>query len=63
VTSTPAVRLGDLELLDLPTLVLPYHKGPARIGRKALSNFLVTVCPKEGKVYFLDAGGAVPPAE
>jgi hypothetical protein len=52
VTSTAAVELGDLELLDLPTLVLPFHNAPPRIGRKAFSNYLVTVCPKLGIVYF-----------
>ena len=63
VTSTPAVGLGDLELLDLPTLLLPRNNAPARIGRKELSNYLVTVCPKLGVVYFEKISAEFPAPE
>ncbi len=52
VAVTPEVGLGDLTFLDLPTLVLPLHDSPARVGRKQLASYRITICNKSGVVYF-----------
>lgn len=52
VSSTDTVTLGDLALADVPTLVLPENSSLPRIGRKILSNYVVTICSKQGVVYF-----------
>jgi len=52
VAVTGAIELGNLAFLDVPTLVLPLHDSPPRIGRKLLESYLVTICNKQGVVFF-----------
>jgi len=52
VSSTSRIRVGGLEFEDVPTLLLPVHVAPPRIGRKLLSSYIITVCNKQGRVYF-----------
>jgi hypothetical protein len=52
VAITPAIQLGSLEMLDAPTLVLPLHDSPPRVGRKLLEPYLITICSPKGMVYF-----------
>jgi len=52
VAVTPAIELGSLEILEAPTLVLPLHDSPPRVGRKLLEPYLITICNKKGLVYF-----------
>ncbi len=52
VASTRLLRLGHISLHDVPTLILPVHSAPPRIGRKLLSPYLITICNNEGVVYF-----------
>jgi hypothetical protein len=52
---TKITRELDLDLLSfdqLPTLLLPIHNSPPRVGRKLLAPYLVTVCNRDGMVYF-----------
>jgi hypothetical protein len=52
VTSTSRIRAGGLEFEDVPTLLLPVHVAPPRIGRKLLEPYIITICNRQGKVYF-----------
>lgn len=52
VAVTRQLHLGDLTFDDVPTLVLPLHNVPPRVGREMLEPYLVTICNREGKVYF-----------
>lgn len=52
VGATRLVQVGDLSFNDAPTLVVPAHDSPPRVGRKLLAPYLVTVCNKDGVVYF-----------
>jgi hypothetical protein len=52
VNITKQVSLGDLVMRQVPTLVLPSHKAPPRVGRKLLKPYVVTICNNEGVVYF-----------
>lgn len=52
VATTRAVHMGHILLHDVPTLVLPAHTAPPRVGRKLLSPYLITICNREGVVYF-----------
>ncbi len=52
VSTTKLVQVGDLSFTNAPTLVLPVHDSPPRVGRKLLAPYLITVCNKEGVVYF-----------
>lgn len=52
VSTTRLVQLGDLSFSDVPTLVLPPHDSPPRVGKKLLAPYLVTICNKKGIVYF-----------
>ncbi|MCF7818224.1 MAG: hypothetical protein K9M54_10115 [Kiritimatiellales bacterium] len=52
VSTTEDVRLGHLPFHQVPTLVLPINNSPARAGRKMLSAYIITICNKEGVVYF-----------
>jgi hypothetical protein len=52
VSSTTELRVGELEFSDVPTLLLPVHIAPPRIGRKLLAPYIITVCPGKGLVYF-----------
>lgn len=52
VGATRLVQVGDLSFTNAPTLVLPAHDSPPRVGRKLLAPYLVTVCNREGVVYF-----------
>ena len=57
VATTRSIQLGHLSLPDVPTLILPTHTIPPRIGRKILASYLVTICNREGKVYFEQPNG------
>jgi len=52
VATTRQLHMGHLSLRDVPTLVLPTHTAPPRVGRKLLAPYLITICNKEGLVYF-----------
>jgi len=52
VATTRRIHIGEIEINDVPTLVLPVHAAPPRIGRKLLTPYIVTICFKEGVVYF-----------
>lgn len=52
VATTRTVQLGHMSLPAVPTLLLPVHAAPPRVGRKFLSPYLITICNREGKVYF-----------
>lgn len=49
---TKQVSIGNLVYRQVPTLPLPGRDSPPRAGRQMLSPYLVTICPKEGIVYF-----------
>jgi hypothetical protein len=52
VATTRRIQIGEIEINDVPTLVLPVHAAPPRIGRKLLTPYIVTICFNEGVVYF-----------
>lgn len=52
VATTRLLEVGDLSFTNTRTLLLPTHVAPPRIGRKLLEPYLVTICNKEGVVYF-----------
>ncbi|MEI6891712.1 MAG: hypothetical protein V5783_06020 [Pontiella sp.] len=52
VNITKQVSLGDVVFRQVPTLLLPTHHAPARAGRRMLENYIITVCPQKGVVYF-----------
>lgn len=49
---TKQVSLGDVVFRKVPTLLLPTYDAPARAGRRMLENYIITVCPQKGVVYF-----------
>ncbi len=53
VKMTRQVRIGDAVWSRLPTLLLPTGENRTpRAGLRMLENYIVTVCPKRGVVYF-----------
>lgn len=52
VSVTKQVSLGDVVYRKVPTLVLPINNSPPRAGRKMLQDYIITICPKKGVVYF-----------
>jgi len=52
VNITKEVTLGEVVYKKVPTLLLPAHKAPPRVGRKLLNRYIITICNKEGIVYF-----------
>jgi len=52
VGTTRLIEIGRLSFRDTTTLVLPVHAAPPRVGRKLLAPYLITICNKEGMVYF-----------
>lgn len=52
VNITKQVGLGDVVFRKVPTLILPTYDAPARAGRRMLEDYIVTICPKRGVVYF-----------
>lgn len=50
--TTHLIHMGHLSFRDVPTIVLPTHTTPPRVGRKLLASYLITICNKEGLVYF-----------
>ena len=50
--STAVVGLGKLSFENVPTLLLPRHNAPPRAGRKMLSPYVITICYRQGVVYF-----------
>jgi len=50
--TTKLVTIEDLVFIDAPTIVIPGFNVPPRIGNRILKNYIVTVCPKKGIVYF-----------
>ncbi len=52
VATTRLLQMGHISLRDVPTLVLPTHVAPPRVGRKLLTPYLITICNNEGVVYF-----------
>ncbi|RKX39585.1 MAG: hypothetical protein DRP64_14060 [Verrucomicrobia bacterium] len=52
VATTRLLQMGHISLHDVPTLVLPAHVAPPRVGRKLLAPYLITICNNEGLVYF-----------
>lgn len=49
---TDQVDLGEIVYLNVPTSVLAAHDAYPRAGRNLLKKYLVTVCPRDGVVYF-----------
>ena len=49
---TKQVDLGEIVYLDVATEVLAAQDRFPRAGRKLLEKFVVTVCPRDGVVYF-----------
>lgn len=52
---TKITREVDIDLLtfdQVPTLLLPIHDSPPRIGRKLLAPYIITVSNGDGVVYF-----------
>ena len=52
VSSTKQVSIGDVVFRKVPTLLLPINSSPPRAGRRMLENYIVTICSREGVVYF-----------
>jgi hypothetical protein len=52
VSVTKQISLGDVVFRKVPTLILPTYDAPPRAGRRMLDEYIVTVCPKKGVVYF-----------
>jgi hypothetical protein len=52
VTTTKQVSIGELVYRKVPTLMLPVHNSPPRVGRKMLAPYVVTICNSTGDVYF-----------
>ena len=52
VSVTKQVSIGDIVYRRVPTLLLPANSSPPRAGRRLLENYIVTVCGKQGIVYF-----------
>lgn len=56
VSVTKQVSLGDLVFRKVPTMLYPvdtlHNTPPPRVGRQLLKNYLITICPKRGVVYF-----------
>jgi hypothetical protein len=52
VSTTTQVSLGEVVFRQVPTLILPAHNSPASAGRQMLAPYIVTICSKEGVVYF-----------
>jgi hypothetical protein len=52
VATTGTLEVGDLAFQDTPTLLLPMQNIPPRVGRELLAPYLITICNKEGLVYF-----------
>jgi hypothetical protein len=52
VKTTREVDLATLSFNQVPTLVLPIHDAPPRVGRKLLASYIITICNREGVVYF-----------
>lgn len=52
VKITKQVSLGDVVFRKVPTLVLPTYDAPARAGRRMLEEYIITICPRKGVVYF-----------
>ncbi|MCF7849501.1 MAG: hypothetical protein K9M45_11680 [Kiritimatiellales bacterium] len=49
---TKQISIGDVVVRNIQTFPLPSAAAPPRIGRRVLENYLVTVCPRKGVVYF-----------
>lgn len=52
VSVTKQVSIGDVVYRKVPTLLLPVNSSPPRAGRKMLENYIVTICGRQGIVYF-----------
>lgn len=52
VNTTRQVSIGDLVVRQVPTMLLPAHNSPPRVGRKLLEPYTITICNKQGVVYF-----------
>ena len=52
VNTTRQVSMGDLVVRQVPTMLLPTHNSPPRVGRKLLGQYTITICNKQGVVYF-----------
>jgi hypothetical protein len=49
---TKSICLGDVCFVDVLTYIIPGKIVPPRIGNRLLKDYIVTVCPKKGIVYF-----------
>ncbi|VGO15918.1 hypothetical protein PDESU_04507 [Pontiella desulfatans] len=57
VSKTKQVSIGDVVYRKVPTMLYPVDptrtaNPPPRAGRLMLENYLITICPKQGVVYF-----------
>ncbi len=49
---TRQVSIGDIVYRKVPTMLLPNNDFLPRAGRRLLDRYMITICPKEGVVYF-----------
>ena len=52
VSQTKQVSIGDIVYRKVPTLPLPIDTALPRAGRRMLEKYIITVCPRQGYVYF-----------
>ncbi|MEI6891713.1 MAG: hypothetical protein V5783_06025 [Pontiella sp.] len=52
VNQTKQVSIGDVVYRQVPTEFMPDREGLPRAGRKMLENYIITICPSQGFVYF-----------
>jgi hypothetical protein len=52
VAQTKQVSIGDVVYRKVPTIQLPVKTALPRAGRQMLENYIITICPKQGVVYF-----------
>jgi len=51
-TITEQVSLGEVVYINVPTRAPRKSKSPPRAGRLMLQKYIITICPKQGVVYF-----------
>ncbi|MDF7809305.1 hypothetical protein P4E94_17805 [Pontiellaceae bacterium B12219] len=52
VAQTKQVSLGDVVYRKVPTTLLPIKMALPRAGRLMLEDYIITICPTQGVVYF-----------
>jgi hypothetical protein len=52
MTTTSMIALGEIVYVNEPTIRITSADGLPRAGADMLRKFIVTICPREGRVYF-----------